>query len=156
VNKMLCVRLATLIAGWAASAVARDARRRPIVLDESGGFSIGGQVLVNPENSNQTLSCGHAYVEYFMPWTPRSTSLVMWHSSSTQSFQNRWDGGEGYKDMFLRRDYPVYFWEGPAVGRANWDCLPYNVSKLIRVPVGAGRTFSDHLPGRSGVVYGRV
>ncbi|KAK0738153.1 hypothetical protein B0T18DRAFT_421346 [Schizothecium vesticola] len=48
----------------------------------------------------------------------------MWHSSSTQSFQNRFDGGEGYKDMFLRRDYPVYLWEGPRIGRANWPCEP--------------------------------
>lgn len=37
----------------------------------------------------------------------------MWHSCSTQVWQNRWDGGEGYKDMFLRRDYPVYLWDGP-------------------------------------------
>jgi hypothetical protein len=61
-------------------------------------------------------------MEYFMPWTPRQTSLVMWHSSSTQVWQNRWDGGEGFKDMFLRRDYPVYLWDGPRVGRANWAC----------------------------------
>jgi hypothetical protein len=48
----------------------------------------------------------------------------MWHSSSTQVWQNRWDGGEGFKDMFLRRGYPVYLWDGPRVGRANWSCEP--------------------------------
>jgi hypothetical protein len=48
----------------------------------------------------------------------------MWHSSSTQTWQNRFDGGEGYKDMFLRRRYPVYLWDGPRVGRANWACDP--------------------------------
>ena len=105
-----------------------DAKRRPIMLDRSGGFSIGGKVIENPEAPNETLSCDHAYVEYFIPWRPRRTSLVMWHSSSTQTFQNRWDGGEGYKDMFLRRDYPVYLWEGPRVGRADWGCEPYTVS----------------------------
>jgi hypothetical protein len=63
-------------------------------------------------------------VEYFLPATPRKTSLVMWHSSSTQVWQNRWDGGEGFKDMFLRRNYPVYLWDGPRVGRANWSCEP--------------------------------
>lgn len=26
--------------------------------------------------------------------------------------------------MFLRRDYPVYLWDGPRVGRANWGCDP--------------------------------
>ncbi|KAK1766950.1 hypothetical protein QBC33DRAFT_578722 [Phialemonium atrogriseum] len=102
-----------------------EARRRwkkPIMLAESGGFVIGGKVLQNPRNPNLTLSCDHGYVEYFMPWSPRETSLVMWHSSSTQVWQNRWDGGEGFKDMFLRREYPVYLWDGPRVGRANWAC----------------------------------
>lgn len=44
----------------------------------------------------------------------------MWHSSSTQVWQNH--GGEGFKDMFLKRDYPVYFWDGPRVARAHWSC----------------------------------
>jgi len=96
--------------------------RKPIMLRQSGGFTIGGKVISHPANPNMTLSCDHGYVEYFTPWRPRKTSIVMWHSSSTQTFQNRWDGGEGFKDKFLRRDYPVYFWEGPRVGRANWAC----------------------------------
>lgn len=28
--------------------------------------------------------------------------------------------------MFLRRNYPVYLWDGPRVGRANWGCEPIN------------------------------
>ncbi|KAI1844701.1 hypothetical protein JX265_007041 [Neoarthrinium moseri] len=48
----------------------------------------------------------------------------MWHSASTQIWQNRWDGGEGFKDKYLRRNYPVYLWDGPRVGRANWACEP--------------------------------
>ncbi|KAK4445629.1 alpha/beta-hydrolase [Podospora aff. communis PSN243] len=98
----------------------------PIVLDRSGGFVIGGVVKKNPSRfgRNTTLSCDHGYMEYFIPWNPRRTSLVMWHSSSTQVWQNRWDGGEGFKDMFLRRDYPVYLWDAPRVGRAAWSCDP--------------------------------
>jgi hypothetical protein len=96
--------------------------RTPIILERSGGFQIGGKTIENPLNPNLTLSCDHGYMEYFFPWRPRTTSLVMWHSSSTQVWQNRWDGGEGYKDMFLRRNYPVYLWDGPRVGRANWAC----------------------------------
>src|SRR6266567_2500589 len=99
-------------------------RKNPIVLAKSGGFVIGGKVLEDPKNSNQHLSCDHGYVEYFLPANPRKTSLVMWHSSSTQVWQNRWDGGEGFKDMFLRRNYPAYLWDGPRVGRANWSCEP--------------------------------
>jgi hypothetical protein len=104
----------------------------PIILGSSGGFVIAGKTISNPRNPNQTLSCDHAYVEYFMPWTPRRTSIVMWHSSTTQTWQNRWDGGEGFKDMWLRRDYPVYLWESPRQGRANWACVPWQYTPSYR------------------------
>ncbi|KAF2865652.1 hypothetical protein BDV95DRAFT_506702 [Massariosphaeria phaeospora] len=98
--------------------------RTPITLSHSGGFQIGGKTISSPFAPNQTLSCDHGYMEYFIPWRPRRTSIVLWHSSSTQVWQNRWDGGEGFKDLFLRRNYPVYLWDGPRVGRANWACEP--------------------------------
>ncbi|KAI2616652.1 hypothetical protein GGS26DRAFT_577889 [Hypomontagnella submonticulosa] len=103
----------------------QESGRRPILLDKSGGFTIGGNIINSPIFPSQTLSCDHGYMEYFIPWKPRNTSIVMWHSSSTQVWQNRWDGGEGYKDKFLRRRYPVYLWDGPRIGRANWACEPY-------------------------------
>jgi hypothetical protein len=114
-----------LVAATSSSALAQDTgpkAKDPIILDSSGGFVIGGKIQINPNNPNRSLSCDHGYVEYFLPVNPRRTSLVMWHSSSTQVWQNRWDGGEGYKDMFLRKRYPVYLWDGPRVGRANWGC----------------------------------
>ena len=120
---------------------------KPILLDRSGGFAIGGATLTNPNNTQQTLSCDHGYVEYFLPWTPRRTSLVMWHSSSTQVFQNRWDGGEGFKDMFLRRDYPVYLWDGPRVGRANFACAPQTYRPWYRDQGNfAGWNFGPRFP----------
>jgi hypothetical protein len=97
---------------------------KPITLSHSGGFQIGGKTITSPTNPNATLSCDHGYMEYFIPWHARRTSLIMWHSSSSQVWQNRWDGGPGYKDLFLRRNYPVYIWDGPRVGRANWACEP--------------------------------
>jgi hypothetical protein len=117
------VLLAMLVVAAAVCAQERQGTGQPpIVLEKSGGFVVGGTTIENPQNPNQHLSCDHGYVEYFLPASPRKTSLVMWHSSSAQVWQNRWDGGEGYKDMFLRRDYPVYLWDGPRVGRANWSC----------------------------------
>ncbi|KAL2123703.1 hypothetical protein VTJ04DRAFT_68 [Mycothermus thermophilus] len=101
-----------------------DTITKPIMLRQSGGFTIGGKVITHPTNPSMTQHCDHGYVEYFTPWTPRKTGIFMWHSSSTQTFQNRWDGGEGFKDKFLRRDYPVFLWDGPRVGRANWACEP--------------------------------
>ena len=85
---------------------------------------MGGKVVAKPGDPSQTLSCDHGYVEYFIPAKRRSVGLIMWHSSSTKVWENRWDGGEGYKSIFLRRGYPVYLWDGPRVGRANWSCEP--------------------------------
>lgn len=120
---MLASLVAVTVGSGASAGKAADQRHRnPIVLEKSGGFVIGGKVVQNPQDPSQHLSCDHGYVEYFLPLKPRRTSLVMWHSSSAQVWQNRWDGGEGFKDMFLRRNYPVYLWDGPRVGRANWGC----------------------------------
>jgi hypothetical protein len=56
----------------------------------------------------------------------------MWHSSSTAVWQNRWDGGEGYQGIFLRRGFPVYLWDGPRVGRGNWGCAPITYTPSYR------------------------
>ncbi|MBX3620393.1 MAG: alpha/beta fold hydrolase [Rhizobacter sp.] len=98
--------------------------KQPIVLESTGAFEVGGKVISNPADPKQTLSCDHGYVEYFIPAKRRQTGLIFWHSSSTKVWENRWDGGEGYKSIFLRKRYPVYLWDGPRVGRANWSCEP--------------------------------
>ena len=118
---------AFLLAGLGVTACAdmeRGAAKPPIVLDSTGAYEVGGKVIRNPADPSQTLSCDHGYVEYFIPQRRRSVGLIMWHSSSTKVWENRWDGGEGYKSIFLRKGYPVYLWDGPRVGRANWSCEP--------------------------------
>ena len=114
--------LAAMLVMAAVGALPAQEQQAPIALERSGGFVAGGKVIANPGDPAQHHSCDHGYVEYFLPANPRRTSLVMWHSSSAQVWQNRWDGGEGYKDLFLRRGYPVYLWDGPRVGRASWSC----------------------------------
>jgi hypothetical protein len=102
----------------------RMAAKPPIILESTGAYEVGGKVITKPGDPSQTLSCDHGYVEYFIPVKRRSVGLIMWHSSSTKVWENRWDGGEGYKSIFLRKGYPVYLWDGPRVGRANWSCEP--------------------------------
>lgn len=135
--------------------------KSPIVLDDTGGFIIGGKhAVINPATPNRTLSCDHGYVEYFHPHHPRSTSIVLWHSSSAQVWQNRWDGGEGYKDKMLRADYPTYIWDGPRVGRANWSCESITYTPAARdqgnftawnfgpaIPAGQVPTKAEWWPG---------
>jgi hypothetical protein len=86
---------------------------------------------------------------------------VRWHGAAATAFLNRWDGGEGYQSIFLRRGYPVYIWDGPQVGRADWGCTEhtykpgisrdqgnftilqgcsasiFNRSKLVMMPTGS-------------------
>lgn len=114
-----------LILGLAAAAsvsaaFAQTPAQTPIVIDRMGSFAAGGEIIGDPETAS--LSCDHGFVEYQIPVNPRSVSLFMWHSSSVAVWQNRWDGGEGFQSMFLRQGYPVYLWDGPRVGRANWGC----------------------------------
>jgi hypothetical protein len=123
-----------LVAATSTGVLAHGSNKKkdPIVLDSSGGFVIGGKIIDvatgEAPTGNRSLSCDHGYVEYFLPAKPRETSIVLWHSSSAQVWQNRWDGGEGFKDKMLRADYPTYIWDGPRVGRANWSCesITYN------------------------------
>lgn len=117
----LCGLLA-LIAPAAAAAVP------PLAIVRQGAFEAGGTVL---REGDRTLSCDHGYVEYQVPARARRLALFLWHSSSARVWQTRWDGGEGFQTIFLRRGYPVYLWDGPRVGRANWGCQPYAYKPVV-------------------------
>jgi hypothetical protein len=91
-----------------------------IVIAKMGAFAVGGTVLGDPASAS--LSCDHGVVEYQIPARARAVNLLMWHSASAVAWQRRWDGGEGFQSIFLRRGFPVYLWDGPRVGRANWGC----------------------------------
>jgi hypothetical protein len=102
------------------SASALSAVAGPVTIQKQGSFAVGGEILGDPDS--RSLHCNHGYVEYQIPVNPRRINLVMWHSAAATAWLNRWDGGEGYQSIFLRRGYPVYIWDGPHVGRANWGC----------------------------------
>ncbi|HVY81251.1 MAG TPA: hypothetical protein VG994_09750, partial [Steroidobacteraceae bacterium] len=102
---------------------------RPIAIARQGSFTAGGTVLSDPAKG--TLHCDHGFVEYQIPVHARKTALFLWHSSSVQVWQQRWDGGEGYQSILLRRGYPVYLWDGPRVGRGNMTCEPYTLTPVI-------------------------
>ena len=126
-KRLLPLAAALLFAGLSNAAFAEEGRKSPkppIVLESTGAYEVGGKVIAKPGDPSQTHSCDHGYVEYFIPAKRRSVGLIMWHSSSTKVWENRWDGGEGYKSIFLRQGYPVYLWDGPRIGRANWSCEP--------------------------------
>jgi len=128
-------RLSAALAGLLVLASAAAAQE-PIALARQGSFAAGGTIL--GEGSEATLHCDHGFVEYQVPAEARPVALFLWHSSSTAVWQNRWDGGEGFQSLLLRRGFPVYLWDGPRVGRANWGCEDYAYKAL------AGRDQQNH------------
>jgi len=115
-----------------------------IMIERQGAFAVGGTVLGEPARS---LHCDHGVVEYQIPPNPRAVNLLMWHSASAVAWQNRWDGGEGFQSIFLRRGFPVYLWDGPRVGRANWGCEETAYSP------GLGRDQQNFVAWRFGTAY---
>lgn len=93
---------------------------QPLQIEKQGAFAVGGRVLGDPATAS--LHCDHGVVEYQVPPRPRAVNLLMWHSASAGAWLNRWDGGEGFQSIFVRRGFPVYVWDGPRVGRATWGC----------------------------------
>ena len=73
--------------------------------------------------ADSTLHCDHGYADAFIPRNARALPLVMWHSSSTKTWQTTFDGREGFQPIFLRRGWPVYLIDLPRQGRATWGCV---------------------------------
>ena len=101
----------------------------PLVIEKEGSFTAGGTVIGDPAMG--TLHCDHGFVDYQIPVHAKKTALFMWHSSSVQVWQTRWDGGDGFQQIFLRRGYPVYLWDGPRVGRGNMSCELYTYKPVV-------------------------
>lgn len=112
-----------------ALALVTTAAARPLVIEREGSFTAGGTVISDPTKG--TLHCDHGFVDYQVPVHAKKTGLFLWHSSSVQVWQQRWDGGEGYQQIFLRRGYPVYLWDGPRVGRGNMSCASYTYNPVV-------------------------
>ena len=137
--------MAVLGTGYVAAQGQRQTASAPIAIQKQGSFAVGGTILGDP--NAQSLHCDHGYVEYQIPVNPRRINLVMWHSAAAAAWLNRWDGGEGYQSIFLRRGFPVYIWDGPRVGRANWGCTSNTYAP------GSGRDQRNFIAWRFGAQY---
>ncbi len=141
---LLVAALFALVTGCVVPDGTRRGANAPIAIQKQGAFSVGGKILGDEKAS---LHCDHGYVDYEIPLRPRRNNLVMWHSASAGAWLNRWDGGEGYQSLFLRRGYPVYVWDGPQVGRANWGCTDHTYG------AAAGRDQRNFTSWRFGAEY---
>ena len=135
---------AVLAAGYVVARAQGNGASAPITIQKQGSFAVGGTILGDDVRS---LHCDHGYVDYQIPVNSRRINLVMWHSAAATAWLNRWDGGEGYQSIFLRRGYSDYIWDGPRVGRANWGCTE-NTYKP-----GSGRDQGNFTAWRFGAQY---
>jgi hypothetical protein len=126
-HKIAVLIVACLVSAGFASA--KGAAQGPIMIEREGSFTAGGTVISDPAKG--TLHCDHGFVDYQIPVHARKTALFLWHSSSVQVWQQRWDGGEGYQQIFLRRGFPVYMWDGPRVGRGNMSCESFTYNPVV-------------------------
>src|SRR5262245_13279490 len=146
ISLLAAAAMAALAAGYMVAAQAqRQGASAPIQIQRQGSFAVGGKIIGDPDA--RSLHCDHGYVDYQIPVNPRRINLVMWHSAAATAWLNRWDGGEGYQSIFLRRGYPVYIWDGPQVGRANWGCTEHKYEP------GAGRDQGNFVAWRFGEKY---
>lgn len=117
-----------------------------LIIQEQGSFAIGGTVITNPgtfdpikhgafnpanqPSEGQTLHGDHAYVFYQIPVKPRKLPLVFWHGhgQSVKTWQTTPDGREGYQNIFLRRNFPVYLIDQPRRGEAARSTKPVNLA----------------------------
>jgi hypothetical protein len=142
---LAAIAMAVLANGCVAAQGQQQGAGAAITIQKQGAFAVGGKILGDP--NARSLHCDHGYVEYQIPVNPRRINLVMWHSAAAAAWLNRWDGGEGYQSIFLRRGYPVYIWDGPHIGRANWGCTAHAYEP------GTGRDQGNFTAWRFGAEY---
>ncbi|MEY4963710.1 MAG: hypothetical protein RLZZ323_1029 [Bacteroidota bacterium] len=115
-------------------------KQKPLVIEEQGSFAVGGTVITNegifdpykPTPVGQTFHGDHAYVFYQVPVKARKYPLVMWHGIG--QFSKTWettpDGREGYQNIFLRRNFPVYLIDQPRRGNAGRSTAPATINPV--------------------------
>jgi pimeloyl-ACP methyl ester carboxylesterase len=118
----------------------KDKNGRLIQLKEQGSFTVGGSIITNPGTFNpynptqdgQTLHGDHAYVFYQVPANARKYPLVMWHGFG--QFSKTWettpDGREGFQNIFLRKNYPVYVIDQPRRGNAGRSTVSAHIEPI--------------------------
>ncbi|WP_372776401.1 alpha/beta fold hydrolase [Mangrovibacterium sp.] len=108
-----------------------------LIIKEQGSFAVGGTVISNPgtfdpikqgayspmgvDPAGQTLHGDHASVFFQVPENARPYPLVFWHGhgESYRCWQTTPDGREGFQNIFLKRQFPVYLMDQPRRGQAG-------------------------------------
>lgn len=127
------------------ASVQKSAKPDPLVIQDQGSFAVGGTVITapgtydpikqgayspnGPDPTGQTLHGDHAYVFYQVPANARKLPLVFWHGhgQSAKTWETTPDGREGFQNIFLRRNFPVYLIDQPRRGWAGRSTQPITI-----------------------------
>lgn len=121
--------IAALLIANGSSASTNDGAA-PLLIQQQGSFSAGGQVSTAPGTFNprkpmdpagQTYHGDHAYVFYQIPVNAKPLPILMWHGAGqfSKTWETTADGREGFQNIFLRRGYGVYLVDQPRRGNAG-------------------------------------
>lgn len=110
-----------------------------LVIREQGSFAAGGKVITASGEIDQkdvvgsrehTLHGDHLYTFYQIPENAKELPLVFWHGYGqfSKTWESTPDGREGFQNIFLRKDYPVYVIDQPRRGNAGRGTVPGTIS----------------------------
>lgn len=109
---------------------------QPIMLAEQGMFMAGGRMVQADgtfdvkcdSKDGQTIRGDHAYVFYQIPVKRKRFPLVFLHGHG-QCGMSTWgmtsDGRDGFQNIFLKQNFPVYLLDQPRRGEAGRSTEPY-------------------------------
>lgn len=127
------------------SAQIDDTLSSAIVLQDQGGFSVGGRTVKHdgtfdmarcyrPEG--QTAYGDHAYVFYQIPAQAREFPLIFLHGGgmTKRCWSTTPDGRDGFQNIFLRKGFGVYLVDQPRIGESGNSTEPTDASAFANVP----------------------
>lgn len=122
-----------------------DKASSAIVLQDQGGFSVGGRRVKHDgtfdmakcyEPDGQIAYGDHAYVLYQIPVKTREYPLIFLHGGgmTKRCWSTTPDGRDGFQNIFLRRGFSVYLVDQPRIGESGSSTEPTDASAFARVP----------------------
>lgn len=112
---------------------------QPMVIAEQGMFMSGGRIAQadgeydnsHSSRDGQTIRGDHAYVFYQIPVKRKKLPLVFLHGHG-QCGMSTWgmtpDGRDGFQNIFLKQNFPVYLLDQPRRGEAGRSTEPYLIA----------------------------
>jgi pimeloyl-ACP methyl ester carboxylesterase len=138
--------ISVMILGTGCSSVSKHKNSTALQVEKQGSFLVGGNVVTHPgkfdpikqgafnpagpDPKGQTRHGDHAYVFYQIPSNAKKLPLVFWHGygQSAKTWETTPDGREGFQNIFLRRNFPVYLIDQPGRGKASKSTKPTTIT----------------------------